>query len=77
MTNSSSSMFHHQTLTKSISMVAISHRDIDGELQLLNDLLVHLHPILLSPSCSVLLKGIFKLSDCHLLILLRPIHTFQ
>ncbi|XP_037308074.2 A-kinase anchor protein 13 isoform X3 [Pungitius pungitius] len=29
-TNSCPAMFHHQTLTKSISMVAISPRDIDG-----------------------------------------------
>ncbi|KAF1387298.1 hypothetical protein PFLUV_G00103940 [Perca fluviatilis] len=29
-TNSYPAMFHHQTLTKSISMVAISHRDIDA-----------------------------------------------
>ncbi|XP_054475258.1 A-kinase anchor protein 13 isoform X2 [Anoplopoma fimbria] len=30
MTNSCPTMFHHQTLTKSISMVTINHRDIDG-----------------------------------------------
>ncbi|XP_040893517.1 A-kinase anchor protein 13 isoform X2 [Toxotes jaculatrix] len=30
MTTSCPAMFHHQTLTKSISMVTISHRDIDG-----------------------------------------------
>uniref|UniRef100_A0A7N5ZVI3 A-kinase anchor protein 13-like n=1 Tax=Anabas testudineus TaxID=64144 RepID=A0A7N5ZVI3_ANATE len=30
MTSSYPAMFHHQTLTKSISMVTISHRDIDG-----------------------------------------------
>ncbi|XP_055011082.1 A-kinase anchor protein 13-like isoform X1 [Boleophthalmus pectinirostris] len=30
MTSSCPGMFHHQTLTKSVSMVAISHRDIDG-----------------------------------------------
>ncbi|XP_056242437.1 A-kinase anchor protein 13-like isoform X5 [Seriola aureovittata] len=30
MTTSCPAMFHHQTLTKSISMVAISHRDVDG-----------------------------------------------
>ncbi|XP_071776205.2 A-kinase anchor protein 13-like isoform X3 [Centroberyx gerrardi] len=30
MTTSCPSMFHHQTLTKSISMVAISHRETDG-----------------------------------------------
>ncbi|XP_055078580.1 A-kinase anchor protein 13-like isoform X4 [Periophthalmus magnuspinnatus] len=30
MTASCPGMFHHQTLTKSISMVTISHRDIDG-----------------------------------------------
>ncbi|XP_059191879.1 A-kinase anchor protein 13 [Centropristis striata] len=29
-TNSCPAMFHHQNLTKSISMVTISHRDIDG-----------------------------------------------
>ncbi|XP_037622082.1 A-kinase anchor protein 13-like isoform X4 [Sebastes umbrosus] len=29
-TNSCPVMFHHQTLTKSISMVTINHRDIDG-----------------------------------------------
>ncbi|XP_044047786.1 A-kinase anchor protein 13-like isoform X3 [Siniperca chuatsi] len=29
-TTSCPAMFHHQTLTKSISMVTISHRDIDG-----------------------------------------------
>lgn len=31
MTSSCPAMFHHQTLTKSISMVTISHRNTDGE----------------------------------------------
>lgn len=31
MTTRCPATFHHQTLTKSISMVAINHRDVDGE----------------------------------------------
>ncbi len=81
MTTSCPAMFHHQTLTKSISMVTISHRDIDGECLLVLVISVFLLLLLFSfcffifyilSSCSppVVLKSYVLFNLCNKILFL-------